>query len=110
MYKILGKFRSTEVMYSWTVSLLVRHGNTAIDFEYLYAMLVDARRQLAVFQHHDGITGTAKDAVVADYGERLVTWFPNKIIRIIITEYLINFTGEYFSSSRLQFCTDSARA
>ncbi|CAI5451571.1 unnamed protein product [Caenorhabditis angaria] len=38
----------------------------------IFEKLQRARRALALFQHHDGVTGTAKDHVVLDYGRKMI--------------------------------------
>uniref|UniRef100_A0A914XSF4 Alpha-mannosidase n=1 Tax=Panagrolaimus superbus TaxID=310955 RepID=A0A914XSF4_9BILA len=58
----------------------------------MYDSLIDARRAMSLFQHHDGVTGTAKDHVVVDYGEKMVAalnW--SKMIIASAAEYLLKF-------------------
>ncbi|EGD74845.1 hypothetical protein PTSG_07075 [Salpingoeca rosetta] len=65
-----SKLRAAEILFSIAQAGQIAHPLTKSEAE-LYDSLVDARRALGLFQHHDGITGTAKDHVVVDYGNRM---------------------------------------
>ncbi|GAQ77673.1 Glycosyl hydrolase family 38 - alpha-mannosidase [Klebsormidium nitens] len=58
--------RAAEILFTLSAPQCARG-----SLDPLHAHLVRARRSLAVFQHHDGVTGTAKDHVAADYGEKM---------------------------------------
>uniref|UniRef100_A0A0K0D9M0 Alpha-mann_mid domain-containing protein n=1 Tax=Angiostrongylus cantonensis TaxID=6313 RepID=A0A0K0D9M0_ANGCA len=58
------QLRAAEIIFSlWSMK-----GEKPSDE--IFAKLVQARRALALFQHHDGVTGTAKNHVVRDYGAK----------------------------------------
>ena len=61
-------YRGAEIIYSLAVAHSHHHGVKSFPETRLMKYIVAARRNLGLFQHHDGITGTAKDHVVADYG------------------------------------------
>uniref|UniRef100_A0A668AMF6 Alpha-mannosidase n=1 Tax=Myripristis murdjan TaxID=586833 RepID=A0A668AMF6_9TELE len=64
--------RGAEILYSLAVAN-ARHAGMEGRYPVSdYALLVDARRSVGLFQHHDGITGTAKENVVTDYGTKLL--------------------------------------
>ncbi|CAF0930355.1 unnamed protein product [Adineta ricciae] len=66
--------RASEIIYSLAhVKTLEQKSNNQFPNNDLFNLLVKARRNLGVFQHHDGVTGTAKDQVVNDYGSKLET-------------------------------------
>ncbi|XP_029431658.1 alpha-mannosidase 2x isoform X2 [Rhinatrema bivittatum] len=82
--------RGAEILYSLALNHARRAG---MDNKYPlsdYALLTDARRNLGLFQHHDAITGTAKEAVVVDYGVRLLHSLLNlKHVTINAAHYLV---------------------
>uniref|UniRef100_A0A673BSA1 Alpha-mannosidase n=1 Tax=Sphaeramia orbicularis TaxID=375764 RepID=A0A673BSA1_9TELE len=65
---IESHLRGAEILYSLAVAN-ARHAGMEGRYPVSdYALLVDARRSVGLFQHHDAITGTAKENVVIDYG------------------------------------------
>uniref|UniRef100_A0AAF5PSH8 Alpha-mannosidase n=3 Tax=Wuchereria bancrofti TaxID=6293 RepID=A0AAF5PSH8_WUCBA len=59
--------RTAEILYSFMGIKGFKEGNALR----LFGLLVEARRWMNLFQHHDGITGTSKNEVMADYGQKM---------------------------------------
>uniref|UniRef100_A0A5F8G2K0 Alpha-mannosidase n=1 Tax=Monodelphis domestica TaxID=13616 RepID=A0A5F8G2K0_MONDO len=77
--------RATEILYSLARLQAQKYKKTNLfPSSSHYQLLTEARRNLGLFQHHDAITGTAKDWVVVDYGTRLFHSFMN--LKIIIRD------------------------
>ncbi|XP_040270048.1 alpha-mannosidase 2x isoform X2 [Bufo bufo] len=104
--------RGAEILYSLAINHARRAG---LESKYPlsdYALLTDARRNLGLFQHHDAITGTAKEAVVIDYGVRLLHSLMNlKRILINAAHYLVVADKEkyHYDHSVPFFSTDDSR-
>ena len=72
-FKILDRLlasylRGAEILFSFGL-ILSKIDNSMINK--IRSDLNYARKNFALFQHHDAITGTSKDQVVKDYGIRL---------------------------------------
>ncbi|KHN71081.1 Alpha-mannosidase 2x [Toxocara canis] len=65
--------RSAEILFS----LASNKGWLSATSAELYGLLVEARRHMSLFQHHDGVTGTAKEVVMSDYGQKMLTALNN---------------------------------
>lgn len=63
--------RAAEILYYFALKQAQKYKINAFLSSSDFTTLTEARRNLGLFQHHDAITGTAKDLVVVDYGTRL---------------------------------------
>ena len=61
--------RTAEILYSLAKTLIT--GNIQKIIVKDYSFLISARQTLALFQHHDAITGTSKEIVMIDYNKML---------------------------------------
>lgn len=71
--QVSSKLRGVEILYSIAMGM-ARRGDFDLPMSALVSMyknLVSARRSLALFQHHDAITGTSKGFVMDDYEQKL---------------------------------------
>nr|CDJ93263.1 Glycoside hydrolase and Glycosyl hydrolases 38 domain containing protein [Haemonchus contortus] len=64
---LLHQLRAAEIAYSLRS---MKEGKLS---DQTFGSLVKARRALSLFQHHDGVTGTAKDHVMRDYAEKMLS-------------------------------------
>lgn len=73
-----AKLRTAEILYTFAVNDARRRGARVVKLlERNYEKLVKARQHLALFQHHDAITGTSKAAVMSDYALKLLEGVQN---------------------------------
>ncbi|KAG8179509.1 hypothetical protein JTE90_005258 [Oedothorax gibbosus] len=66
--------RGAEILFSLMLAKIDKQTMSSIlpYISILMSDLVSSRRTLGLFQHHDAITGTAKDHVVLDYASKMV--------------------------------------
>ena len=109
-----GYLRAGEILFSlaWAEMEYIGADKTQMA-ERAMAGLVTARRSLSLFQHHDGITGTAKDHVVIDYGNKMLSSI--NLLQEIISQsanFLLskNKAGYKADTNTLFFDLDDARS
>ncbi|GLV40323.1 alpha-Mannosidase class II a [Carabus blaptoides fortunei] len=77
----------------------------------LTKMMREARQSLSLFQHHDGITGTARDPVVIDYGQKMLTAIVNAqlVIQQSVNVLLSGPNPNMFDSDIVHYNIDDIR-
>ncbi|EEF44960.1 mannosidase alpha class 2a, putative [Ricinus communis] len=102
--------RATEMMMSLLLGYCQRAQCEKLATGFGYK-LTAARRNLALFQHHDGVTGTAKDHVVRDYGLRMHTSLQDlQIFMSKAVEVLLGIRHEKSDHNPSQFEAEQVRS
>lgn len=93
---LMNYLRSAEMLHAWST------WDASSGFDDL---LQTARRALSLFQHHDGITGTARERVVRDYYQKMTEAM--KACKFVIQQAAYRHLTEplvwYFFASILKF-------
>lgn len=90
--------RGAEILFAFMYDRLMQYPKKLTD---LMEDLVESRRTLGLFQHHDAITGTSKDTVVNDYASRMFMSL-KKLQHIITVSSLHLLSGNEIHSAFLQ--------
>eukprot|EP00095_Tigriopus_kingsejongensis_P010888 maker-scaffold1216_size55193-snap-gene-0.9 protein:Tk10888 transcript:maker-scaffold1216_size55193-snap-gene-0.9-mRNA-1 annotation:"alpha-mannosidase 2" len=111
---LAGWLRSAEIIYSIMWAEMEYVGSDVMDMARpLMENLIYARQNLALFQHHDGITGTAKNHVVEDYGNRMLESINRlKDVLALSAHYLLTPSKSFYKTpadNSLLFDLDETR-
>lgn len=100
--------RGAEILFSLAMAEVRRfQGNSAFPGAKMFGHLTTGRRSLALFQHHDAVTGTARDAVVRDYGEKLLRSILNlRLLMESSAHFLLLSDKSHFDQSQPLLQTD----
>lgn len=102
--------RGTEMLLALLLGYCQRSQCEKLPTGFSYK-LTAARRNLALFQHHDGVTGTAKDHVVEDYGTRMHTSLQDlQVFMSKAIEVLLGIRLEKSDQNPSQFEPEQARS
>ncbi|XP_022200553.2 alpha-mannosidase 2 [Nilaparvata lugens] len=72
--------RSAEILFTLALNIARQNRVEHDNLRRLFQNLINSRRQLSLFQHHDGITGTSKAYVMEDFRNRLIESNTNSIL------------------------------
>ncbi|XP_042497118.1 alpha-mannosidase 2-like [Macadamia integrifolia] len=102
--------RASEMMIALLLGYCQRSQCEKFPTSFSYK-LTAARRNLALFQHHDGVTGTARDHVVVDYGKRMHTSLQDlQIFMSKAVEVLLGIRHEKSDQNPSQFEPEHVRS
>lgn len=106
--------RAAEILFSlgWSTNILKNPDWLLAPQTGFIKMLRDARRSLGLFQHHDGVTGTARDYVMEDYAFKMMEAikYSQHIIQQVTHYFLYPVSLPYIHySERIYFDFDDQR-